>query len=335
MSVAAPAYSACFTAYGARVGVDGEAGPVEDLGRDFAGFPAGAAAGADIRLTLRLAAFPLTVGPRRRSWRGCRWSDAGAVRTLEYPDRSGAVWDYSQEEGALWSPRRETLHELAYLFVHSRLGARLDGRGLHRAHALGLAWRGAGALVFLPEGGGKTTLALHLACRREFALLSDDIPLVSASGTVLHAFPQRLSLRGAAPFPVPAGAVRPFPRRLHGLKSLLDLGAFPGGLARCAPARWVFVGLRSPGAPSIRPCPSGRVLPAVLEGLVAGVGTPQVLELMAPSSLAQAAALARTAASRLAASARLLSRARTALFKTGDDPAAAARALADFLDARR
>lgn len=331
MSVAA-ARDLSFSAHGVGVRVDGDPGVVEELCRDFAGFPAGAA--ADVRVTLRREAFPRRVRGGLRSWRGCRWSDDGALRTLEYPDGSGAVWDFLREAGTLWSPRREVLHELAYLYIHSRLGARLDARGLHRAHALGFSWDGAGVLVFLPEGGGKTTLALHLAGRPEFALLSDDIPLVEAAGGRLRAFPQRLSVRDALPFSVPPGALRPFPRRRHGEKTLLDLAAYPGRVTGAAPARWVVVATPGPGPASVRPCSPPRLLPALLSGLAAGVGTPQVLELMAPAGLVQTAVLTKTALSRLAAAGGLLSRARTASFRLGEDPAGAARALADFLDSR-
>lgn len=300
---------------------------LEGLDRDFAAFRAAAPSGrADIRLTAALAPCPfpsVTVGLR---WRGCRFADRGPVRRLDYGGGTGAEWDFSREAGRLWSPDPALLHELAWLTLHSRLGARLDAGGLHRVHALGFTWRGRGGLVLLPSGGGKTSLGLALAARPEFALLSDDIPLLSADGH-LRAFPQRLTLRGRAPAGVPASALRPFPRRRFGTKLALDAADFPGVWGECAPLAWLVVGERGGSAAAAAPCSWARAAGALAAGLVVGAGTPQVLELMLPGTPRRWAALAGVAAARVMAAGYALSAAKRLTLTMGPDPESAAAAL--------
>ena len=57
----------------------------------------------------------------------------------------------------------------------------LDGKGLHRIHGLGLEYRGEGALLLLPSGGGKTTMTMgscSLLRDRGVRLISEDSPLI-------------------------------------------------------------------------------------------------------------------------------------------------------------
>lgn len=300
---------------------------LEGLRRDFAEFALDAPpARADVSLALTRGSCPL--GPLEAGWRwrGCRFADEGRVRRTDYGGGTGGVWDLSSESGRLWSPDPDLLHELAWLTLHSRLGAALDARGVHRVHALGFTWRGRGGIVLLPSGGGKTSLALSLASSPEFALLSDDIPLLGADG-VLWAFPQRLTLRGLLPEGVPAGAARPFPRRRFGPKLALDASAYPGAWGRAAPLDWVVVGAPGGARAAAAPCSWGRAAAALASALVVGVGTPQVLELMFPGSLEGASALAATAAARAVTAGRALARARRLTLTLGPDVRGAARAL--------
>ncbi|MBI3298080.1 MAG: hypothetical protein HYZ75_07950 [Elusimicrobia bacterium] len=317
--------------HGVRVAVDcDDPGTRDALARDLAGFGEAAAGEADITLRLERRAGAPARGPWR--WRGARWSDRGGERLLDYGGGAGASWDFARERGTVWAPEPDLLHELGYLFLHSRVGAALDRRGLHRVHALGFSWRGKGGLLLLPSGGGKTTLALALAARPEFALLSDDLPLLGADGR-LRAFPQRLSLRGPGPFPFASSVLRPFRRRRHGAKTLLDLSAYPGRLADAAPLEWLVVGCPGPGPTFAARCSRARAAAALLDGMVLGRGLPQVLELMAPPPPYRrgAAALARLAWSRWGAARAALARARPLLLRLGARPGDAARALADAL----
>lgn len=320
--------------HGVRVRVDCE-DPVtlDALGRDFAAFDD--EPGGEPDIALRLERRPCPGGPlagRAWSWKGVRWHDAGAIRRLDYGSGAGAQWDFARERGTVWACDPDLLHELGFLFLHSRIGAALDRRGLHRVHALGFSWGGRGGLLLLPSGGGKTTLALALAARPEFALLSDDVPLLGADG-MLRAFPQRLSLCGGGPFPFPSAALRPFVRRRHGSKTLLDLSAYPGRLAGTAPLKWLIVGEPGPGPARAARCGRARATAALLDGLILGRGLPQVLELMAPAPPYRhgTAALARLALARLGAARGALARSRLLVLRLGTDPLAAAQALAAAL----
>lgn len=304
---------------------------LEGLRRDFAAFSLDAPpARADVSLALARAVCPLAPLRAGWRWRGCRFADQGLLRRTDYGGGTGGEWDLGAESGRLWSPEPDVLHELAWLTLHSRLGAALDARGIHRVHALGFTWRGRGGIVLLPSGGGKTSLALALASRPEFALLSDDIPLLGEDG-VLWAFPQRLTLRGPLPEGIAPAAARPFPRRRFGPKLALDAAAYPGAWGRAAPLDWLVVGAPGGARAAAGPCSWGRAAAALASGLVAGVGTPQVLELMYPGSAGGAAALASTAAARALTAGRALARARRLTLTLGPDVRGAARALVSAL----
>lgn len=178
--------------------------------------------------------------------------------------------------------------ELAYLFLQSRVGARLDAERLHRVHALGFAVQEKAALVFLPSGGGKSTLAVSLL-QQGVTLLSDDSPLVAEDAS-LYPYPARLAFR--EDFPLPAAwekLTRPFQRRKFGAKKLLGLATLRNaGLPEALPS-WkayrpeiLVLGKRhgSLESPRLELCPKRYVLKELIAGMVVGLGLPQVVELV-------------------------------------------------------
>jgi len=345
--------------YGVRVALLSDAPELlADLGRDFAWFSAGtvplpAAPGAygptgaagtvplpgrgpHIRLTLSLGAPAPGRLPRRAyfRWKGARIAQEGTLRKVDYGGRALLEYDLDREEGSLRGESPELLHELAYLAVLSRAGELLDRGGLHRVHALGFTYRGRGGLVLLRMGGGKSRLALELLKREGFGLLSDDMPLLEGNGRRLRAFPLRLGLRGGDRDGIPEGRLRPFHRRRFGTKFLVDLDYFRGKVCAAAPLCWVLTASRGAAErPRIAPCSGAGAAGALLSGMVAGIGLPQVLELMlpAPPFLSGAPGLASIAAGRLSAAARALSGARCGRFRLASDAAANADALEGFL----
>jgi hypothetical protein len=305
-------------------------GTLDELRRDFAAF--GAEGDRAPRVRLELCAKPCPPPPGASSWRwrgfGVRAVPGG--RLIRYDDGCWARYDYGERSGVVHAERPERLRELAYLAVLSRAGEELDRRGLHRVHALGVAAPAGAALVILPSGGGKSTLALEFLRRRSLSLLSDECPLVAADG-VVRPFLLRLGLRAGADLAgLPPGSLRPFRRSGYEEKQLLDAGAFDAAPGAPAPLRWLLLGSPSQGAPRLEPLTRAGALAALAQALVIGVGLPQMAEYMARAD----PALGAIAASRLRAACILTGRARLARFRMGSlGPAASAGFLESVMTA--
>lgn len=335
MSAIASARELALDIHGVGVRVLGDAEALGRLAKDFAFF---SAAKTDVRCTLTLSSEPLPSTPYPDGfprWNGCRIRDCGPVRRLDYLGGGRCDYDFSSETGVLRAGDPHLLHELAYLTVLSRVGDILDQRGLHRVHALGFVHRGRGGLLLLPSGGGKTRLALELlAASPAFQFLSDDIPLLAEGGAALRAFPLRLGLREEDGFAVPERFQSLLRRRRHGTKRLVDLAYCDGRIAGAAPLRWIFVGRpASPLGPALSRCGFIEAADALAAGLVLGLGTPQVFELMFPRPpyLPGILRLGTIAAARARAAFRALRAAELYRFRPGLDPKAGAAALAAFL----
>ncbi len=296
---------------GTRVRLTAEPGPaLEELARDFSSFADPTPGPPDVNVRLCGESCPPPEGPWRWRWRDFATRPDGAARLVRWDDGAWARCEYGAEQVVVHAADDERRRELAYLAVLSRAGEALDRRGLHRVHALGLAGPRGAALVLLPSGGGKSTLALELLRRGSLRVLSDESPLVDRDGRVFP-FPLRLALRpGADVAGLAASDLRTFRRRGYGAKTLVEPSALRAAAGGAAPARWLFDGTSSTGAPSVEPLSPARALSALAGPLVIGVGLAQMAEYMARADVALAsiaasrarAALAlarRTAASRL------------------------------------
>lgn len=301
---------------GTRVRLTAEPGPaLEELVRDFSSFADPSCGAPDLAVLLRGDACPPPDGPWRWRWRGFATRPDGDARLILWDDGSWARCDYRAKEVIIHARDGERRRELAYLAVLSRAGEALDRRGLHRVHALGVASAGGAALVLLPTGGGKSTLALELLRRGSMRVLSDESPLVDRDALV-HPFPLRLALRPDVDTSgLAAGDLRPFRRLGYGTKTLVEPSALRAARGGATPARWLFVGAASEGAPQVEPLSAAGALAALAGPLVVGLGLAQMAEYMARADLALPAiaasraraawALARTTrASRLRMGAR-------------------------------
>jgi hypothetical protein len=321
--------------YGWRARLRGDAGTLDELGRDFAAFerPEGASPREELEL-IRAAPPPgLDAGWLLWSGRGHSIRSCGPERRVFYRDGAVVSFDFAARRGRVWCSDPARLRELGYLVVLSRAGEALDAKGLHRAHALGFEWGGAAGLVFLPSGGGKSELALALLSETTAGLLSDDTPLVDVEATA-RAFPLRMGFLPSADLSgVPEPWVRPFARRDYAPKRVVDYDFFRARVRDGLPVRWLFVGKKGTGEPRIVPAGAAAAAFALGAGLVVGHGVAQMAEYRLRAS--DAAGLARAALSRARAAAALLRRASRWEFTLGRDPRAAARALDAFLSARR
>ncbi len=303
----------------------------EALRRDFEYFEVERDGAPDVALELkRRPPEPFPLSPW--SWRGPGYAaqTRGSVRRIRYEDDATAVYDYASRRGVVTCGHAERLHELGYLAALSRVGEELDRRGLHRAHALGFESGGRGGLLLLPSGGGKSTLALELLRAGRLRLLSDDTPIVAEDGG-LRALPLRLGLRNGADLAgVPAACVRPFERRRHGPKMLVELDFFRERVAAAAAPRWLLVGSRRAGKARLWSASAAEAAAGLGLNLVVGWGVAQMSEYMLRGSPAGAAFLASIAARRTRAAAALVRRCEILRFELGDDPRRAAAALAEL-----
>ncbi len=321
--------------HGARVDITCEdPGLLEEYRRDFAYFVSSSGGTPGIRLEVRRETPPRRTFPTLLEWRSARIGHTGGLRRVDYEGRALLEYDLEREEGVLFGQDRDLLHELGYLTVLSRVGARLDSRGLHRVHALGFTYRGRGGLLVLPMNGGKSRLGLELLGRDGFGFLSDDIPLLDSERLEAAPFPLSLSLRGDDWRGVPERHLRVFTRRRYGAKRLVDVDHFRSRVAGAAPLAWILIGDRDGRrTPELAPCSKVRAAAGLFLPMVAGIGTPQILELMlpAPPFAGGALRLAEVAARRAACAARAAARARCGRFRLGDDPKANADALEAYL----
>jgi hypothetical protein len=261
---------------------------------------------------------------------------------LCYEYGGGAALRVTRETGSSYGQlvcEDEALsQEIGYLYLQSEIGRFLDAQGLHRVHALGLGLPdGTSALVLLPSGGGKSTLAAEALQSPGVQLLSDDTPLVDRLGNV-HPYPLRLAFRPDAKIPAEwkEKAVA-FPRRKHGEKLLVPTSALPPhSLPRPGEKfrpGFLVIGRRHGrrAEPRLERLPRWKGAGPILRDLVVGLGIPQVAELVLTEGALSLPGLAPTAASRLAAASAFLARSRPYRLDLSRDAGANARFLLERL----
>ncbi len=274
--------------------------------------------------------------PARKIFPECVAYENGNERWLDY--HGGAYLQESPGTAKIWSEDMDLAHEVAYLWLLSHIGTALDRRGIHRVHALGIRHRlsGKSALVLIPSGGGKSTLALQLLTQPDLELLSDDTPLVDRRGRLLP-FPMRLAFR--EDFPLPgflAQHAQRWERRKHGAKKLLavsDLPTHAQARPMASPGSLLVVAVRhgSRQHPRLRPLSRARAMEALMRDLVVGQGIPQVVEHVLRAGLKSLPKLTPVALSRMTAAGALVARARPLALDLSQEHGANARLLANAL----
>ena len=260
---------------------------VDEVARDFAWFkvedkpspPIPIAMRIDMKLEpapwLDLPAIPASViTPRNVTFRNDH------VTYIDYFGRGLAVLDRSDKSCVMYSTEFDLLREMAYLFILSTVGQHVDSIKLHRIHAMGVSHRGRGILLLLPSGGGKSTMSLKLLKQDDFALLSEDTPLIDRNGS-MHPFPLRLGVRGDKTADVPAEFQRTFDRMEFEAKTFVDVDFFRHRLGETVPVSMIFVGERNLGDISrIEPLSTRATFNALLKYLIVGLGVYQGLEFL-------------------------------------------------------
>jgi hypothetical protein len=322
-----------FDFYGLTIEVGGSDVPVEELCRDFSYFLAPAAPAA-VSLTLLLNPPPYAdlpdmpvsfITPRNACFRG------ETMTYIDYFGRGLALFHRAGKRCVVYSEDPDLAREIGYLFMLSTVGEYLDGRGLHRLHALAVSHRNRGVLLLLPSGGGKSTMALEMLREPDILLLAEDTPLIDRKGNILP-FPLRLGVRDGENTSIPPDHLRTVRRMEFDPKTLVDLEYFRDRLGGQVKPAAVLVGQRNLGtASAIVPIGRATALKALIKYMVVGLGVYQGLEFLLEHGAMELMGKGRLVASRLYNSAALLARAPSYRFVLGRDRARNRETLLEFI----
>ena len=280
--VSAP-FHILLSVYGVAVGIASTDPAIADhLGEDFTHFHVDRlAAPPALQLFLHRSAPPYRRVPPRPATtytpRNVSFHDRG-ITYIDYSGRALGILTISTGRLDVYSEDPDLLYEVGYLFLLSQIGEKLDEQHLHRIHAVSISYHGKAALVLLPMGGGKSTLATHLLHSQDVQFLSDDSPLVDRTG-LLHAFPLRIGILPGSESGYEPHQLRLIQRMEFGPKLLLRHAHFASRVVDRAPARFIFLGRRSLAEDCvIRPASRLAALRALIPNCVIGMGLFQGME---------------------------------------------------------
>ncbi len=260
----------------------------------------------------------------------------GDITYIDYFGRALTRYDRSRNTLAVECDDVHLLHEVIFLSILSRVAEPLERRHIHRVHALAVEWQGYAALFMMPSGGGKTTLAMEfLRSELPFRVMSEDSPLIDASGRVLP-FPLRFGVKGAKPVGFDDEHIVYIERMEFDPKYLISLDAFEGHIAtEPATPRFLFFGERTLGKEcAVRPASFLVGLRYLLRDMVVGVGLYQGVEFLFQSSALDLLRKSNLFVSRLRRAFGLLRSCEMYVVELGRDPRHNTAELIDFLGTR-
>lgn len=204
------------------------------------------------------------------------------ITYVDYFGRALNIYDKNASRCDIYTENKELAHEIIYLTMLSRVSEKLDRNRIHRIHGLGLEYKNRGVIIMLPCGGGKTTLAMSILNSKnsEIRLLSEDSPLVTASGALLP-FPLRIGLIPEnVPFGMPEKYLLHIKRMECGPKVTVDIEYFKDRICKNKTKPYaMLLGIRSTGKTAkIVPAPKLAVIKYCLMNSVIGIGLYQGLE---------------------------------------------------------
>lgn len=225
--------------------------------------------------------YPLP--PLKETMRGPQFVafDNRLTRYIKYvKDGALVVYDYQRDEGKVISDNEETAYEHLYLTCLSRIGEKLDLKGIHRVHALAVSCNDRAHLFLMPPGTGKSTLAFSLLKNGSVGLLSDDAPLIDQKGRVLP-FLFRLGIEDGR---LIADIPQAFKRISHSgdkTKTLVRADYFKQQTSNAAAIpKKIFVGFWTTSEhPQLVPAGKMSAVAFLFRDCVIGLGLPQVAEI--------------------------------------------------------
>lgn len=277
-----------------------------------------------------LPALPATV----HTARNICYSD-GDITYIDYFGRALAIYDRRASLLVVESEHFHLLHEIVFLSVLSRVGEKLEAKGMHRVHALAVVRGGDAALFAMPSGSGKTSLAMEfLRHGGSFQIAAEDSPLIDRSGLLLP-FPLRFGVK-EKPENIAEHHITHIQRMEFDPKYLISLEAFTGAIATSpARPRYLFFGRRTLGTGCAIEA-VGRLtgLRGLVRDMVVGVGLYQGIEFLLQSSVVDLWRSSHLFASRLLRALQLLRNCELFRVDLGRRPEQNAAVIIRFLDER-
>ncbi len=269
--------------------------------------------------------IPQTVASMQSS--SCITYEFNGKRFNNYYDKALGIFDFSLERAELYSNDLTYLHEISYLMILSRVGKKMDLKGLHRIHAFSVLKKNILLVGLMPMKGGKSTLFMELAKDSNTSIYSDDSPLVSLRGEVMP-FPLRVGLEridkmkfqeyGLSDY---ESNVYEINRRIYGKKKLIKLEAFKNKIGGDYEELVLFSAkrLNAKGC-TITPVPKIKLFFPVFTNMVIGFGLPIIIEYFWEEGLEDFGRKAIIGIRRLFASFSLLFKSKTYQLCLGTDP---------------
>ena len=253
-------------------------------------------------------------------------------RIIDFSGRGLGIYDAQAGRLRMVSKDPHLVYEAAYLFLLSQIGQALDGRHLHRLHALAMSHRGRAILVLLPMGGGKSTLGGALLKQSSMSILSDDSPFIDRAGNAL-AFPLRIGMLKGREHEVPEEHRRLVNRMEFGPKYLVNYSYFADRVVDRAAPGLILLGRRTLASEGrLEEASYTTALKAMVPNMIVGLGLFQGLEYLLERSSREIAGKAGLGWSRLRNAHRLVRSSSNFLFHMGRDPQANAQQVMDLAD---
>lgn len=254
------------------------------------------------------------------------------LRIIDFSGRGLGIYDAREARFRMVSEDQDLVYEAAYLFLLSQIGQALDGRGMHRLHALAMSHRGRAILVLLPMGGGKSTLGTALLKQSAMSILSDDSPFIDRAGNAL-AFPLRLGLLKGREHEVPEEHRRMVHRMEFGPKYLVNYSHFASRVVDRATPGLLLLGRRTLAEKGrVEKAPYRLAMQDMLPNMIVGIGLFQGLEYLLDRSALEVAGKAGLGWSRLRNAHTLVRASRTFLFHMGRSAGDNARMVMELAD---
>ncbi len=289
-------------------------------------------------LRLHFSEAPWSLAPQAwKSSKNCRYKDFQGKRFLNYDDQLLGIVDFSLEQADIYGTNLHLLHEVAYLYLLSRVAKKLEQKKIYKIHACGLSDEQGAILCPMLMKGGKTTLFLGLLSQKNFEILSDDAPLVSERGEIFP-FPIRVGMEKAEVYSCfSKQEIYLLERRRFGTKHLIDIAFFNNKVAAGPLTKislWNCCRKKQIGC-EVKVASRLSLLPVLFINMVVGLGLPYAREFYLEGTLSDLLTLIKTGWGRSKAAFQMLRKAECFSVVLGNVPLENAKFLANFRSQNR